>query len=212
MIEKFRTELNQRKGQRNALQSELESKQKESDTLAEDLLDLEECQMIAQAVAKSSQDKLSKKINEIVTTGMATVFDEPYEFFLDIETKGSDIKATPYFIKDGEKISPKVSSGGGFQQVAAMSLRIALWSISVKRTPIMILDEVFKDVGQSDIGRACLLLKTISDKLGIQIITVTHSDAIREVADKLFTVEKVNNVSQVTLVKNEKEQITQGVE
>lgn len=205
MIEKFKSELNQRKGKRDALQSELTSKQIESQDLTELLLDLEECQMIAQAVAKASQDKLSMKINEIVTTGMATVFDEPYEFFLDIESKGSDIKATPYFIKDGERISPKVQSGGGVQQVAAMSLRIALWSISKQRTPIMILDEVFKDVGAGDIERACLLLKTISVKLGMQIIAVTHSKEIKSVADKVFSVEKIDNVSHVTIVKEEGE-------
>lgn len=203
MIEKFKAELNQRKGKRDALQSELTSKQNEYHELTETLLDLEECQMIAQAVAKSSQDKLSKQINEIVTTGMATVFDEPYEFILDIESKGSDIKATPYFIKDGERISPKVSSGGGFQQVAAMSLRIALWSISKQRTPIMILDEVFKDVGAGDIGRACKLLKTISDKLGIQCLVVTHSSEIKDVADKVFEVKKIDDVSQVTVIKEE---------
>lgn len=205
MIEKFKSELNQRKGKRDAIQSELNSKQEESEDLTSLLLDLEECQMIAQAVAKSAQDKLSTKINDIVTTGMATVFDDPYEFFLDIETKGSDIKATPYFIKDGERISPKVSSGGGVQQVAAMSLRIALWTISKKKTPIMILDEVFKDVGQGDIGRACLLLKTISDKLGIQIIATTHSQEIRDVADKVFLVEMVDKVSQVSIIKDEEE-------
>lgn len=205
MIEKFKSELNQRKGKRDAIQSELNSKQEESEDLTSLLLDLEECQMIAQAVAKSAQDKLSTKINDIVTTGMATVFDDPYEFVLDIETKGSDIKATPYFIKDGERISPKVSSGGGVQQVAAMSLRIALWTISKKKTPIMILDEVFKDVGQGDIGRACLLLKTISDKLGIQIIATTHSQEIRDVAEKVFLVEMVDKVSQVSVIKDEEE-------
>lgn len=201
MIEKFKSELNQRKGKRDALQSELISKQEESQNITEVLLDLEECQMIAQAVAKSSQDKLSAKINEIVTTGMATVFDDPYEFILDIESKGSDIKATPYFLKNGERISPKISSGGGVQQVAALSLRIALWSISKQRTPIMILDEVFKDVGTGDIERACQLLKTVSEKLDIQLLMITHNPIIKEVSDKVFLVEKVNNVSQVTVIK-----------
>lgn len=208
-IKQFRDNLSQFKGQYNNLLKTLETKEKSKLELSETLVELEECLFITQEVSKIAQDQLTNKLNDVVTTAIQTVFGDAWEFKMILEPKNNSIHAIPTFYKNGEEESPKVSQGGGLASVASLALRVALLTLKKDPTPIILLDESFGAIGAGDIDRTCELLKSLSTKLGIQFILVTHKEEIRGAADRLFRVTmNSKEESQVEIEDIVKERIT----
>lgn len=193
----FRDKLNQRKGEYNSKMKELNLKQEEVSSINEEILDLEECKFIVQDVSEKAQKKLADTLNTIVTNALATVFTDPYEFKIEIEAKANVVQATPTLIKDGEPYGLKSDVGYGVVDVAALALRVALLSLQKNHNNVLILDEPFTAIGDRDKARACMLLKTMSEELGIQFIIVTHVAEIKEIADLLIEIDRKDNTSFV---------------
>ena len=92
-----------------------------------------------------------------------------------------------YFARDGIKVDPLTASGGGAVDIASFALRVASWSMQLKRSrPILLLDEPFRYVSADLLPKASAMLKEVSVKLGLQIIMVTHSEELMAEADKIF--------------------------
>ena len=204
MIHKFREELNQRKGQQKTLLKELSTKEDAVFTLNEDLLDLEEATLIVQKVSKDTQQTLFKTLNELVTDGLEVVFDsEGYSFELQAETKANGLQVNPVLLQDGHEYSLKADTGYGVTQVVSFLLRIALLSIKKNATKIILLDEPNKDISVEYKQKASELMATVANKMGIEILVVTHEESIKEVADHTFKVSKNKGVSYIEELINE---------
>jgi len=138
---------------------------------------LEESQRIIQEVASQVQQQSHQAISEIVTKCLKTVFgDDSYEFGIDFTQKRGRTEAELYFTKDGERFDPTTSSGGGVCDVAAFALRVSclvLSSPAVRR--ILVLDEPMRFVSKEFQPIVRDLLEELSERMGIQIILVTHS-------------------------------------
>ena len=191
-----------RKGRYDSLSKQIQDQELSIQEQNEMLLDLEEAKMISQFLAKQAQDKTALHLYKVVNMALSLVFDEPIEFKINIETKGDSVQATPVLIENNQEQSPKVSNGGGVLDIVSFALRVALLGMIKKdKTPIFILDEAFVHIGKSDLPKAVMLMKTISEQMGVQIITVTHIKEIKDVADTLIVTEKQNGVS-VVMVEN----------
>jgi DNA repair exonuclease SbcCD ATPase subunit len=55
------------------------------------------------------------------------------------------------------------------------------------------LDEPFKNLSKDLQSKAGEILKLLSQKLGIQIIMITHEQELMEIADKTFEIQKVKD-------------------
>ena len=191
----FRDKLNQRKGEYNSKLAEMNLKEQEVLSINEKLLDLEECKFIVQDVSEKLQNKLADTLNSIVSNAIATVFDDPYEFKIEISAKANVVQATPTLVKNGESFGIKSDVGYGVVDVTALALRVALLSLQKNHNNVLILDEPFTSIGVKDRPKACELLKTMSQKLGIQFIIVTHVDEIKAIADLLIEVDRKGDTS-----------------
>ena len=162
--------------------------------------DAESAQSILQAVAQETQKELEYRISELVSLALAAVFPDPYTLKLSFEMKRGRTEAEFLFERDGETVVPKYGSGGGVKDVAALALRLAVWSLRGGRTrPLMVLDEPFKNPSKGYRPKVAKLLKRLSKDLGIQIIMVTHDIDLIEHADKVFHIRLVKGVSQLTV-------------
>ena len=198
MIERFKQELNQRKGQKQALLKELTTKQDNILIFNEKLLDLEEATLIIQKVAKDTQQSLFVTLNELVTGALDIVFEnEGYSFELQAETKANGLQVYPILKQNGYDYSLKADSGYGIVQVIAFALRIALLSVKKNSTKIILLDEPNKDISAEYKQKASELMASVANSMGIQVITVTHEDAIKDIAEHTFKVTQPNKVSLV---------------
>ena len=158
---------------------------------------LEEAQTIIRTVALQTQQELQFRISSITTAALEAVFPDPYEFQLQFVERGGKTEADAVFLRDGEPIDPMSGSGGGAVDIAAFSLRASAWKLAPNR-PTIILDEPFRMLSSDLMPKAASMLAELSQKLGLQIIMVTHREELFEVANRTFFVAKRGGKSCVT--------------
>jgi DNA repair exonuclease SbcCD ATPase subunit len=164
--------------------------------------DIDEAQEIIQRVAKDTQNNFVCRIADVVTMALDAVFaDDAYEFGIEFVQKRGKTEVEISFIRDGNKIDPLSASGGGAVDVASFALRVAVWSL-LKNSgrPVLdtiILDEPFRFLSRDLQPLAGKMLETISRKLGIQFIMVTHNPDLIDNADAIFEVTNSGGESHV---------------
>jgi len=163
---------------------------------------LEEVRIILQKVGKSTQNSLSFQIEEIVNLALDAVFeDSNYKFKITFIEKRNRTEAELYVLKNGHRMNPVKANGGGLLDILSFALRISLWTLC-KSTPTLIMDEPFKFLSKELQEKAGTLVQTLSDKLKLQFIIVTHEQAIIDCADRIFVVTQTKGVSKVELIKS----------
>jgi DNA repair exonuclease SbcCD ATPase subunit len=193
MIQQLRNKLEQKKGQRSILLLQQRSTQANIEHHIRQIGYAEKAQLIIQHVAKQTQQELEYHISNLVTMALSSIFPNPYEFQLEFIIRRNKTEADLWLVKDNEKLDPLNATGGGVVDVTSFALRVALWSLKRPRSRnILILDEPFKNLSNDLQPKASQLLKELSDKLGLQILMVTHSQDLIEAADKVFE-NKIDN-------------------
>ena len=191
--------LEQRKGMQTQLNINRKVQRKKIKELMQRAKACEEAQMIIQTVAQLTQQQLEYHVAELVTLAMAAVFDNPYSLSVDFVQRRGRTETDLQFVRDDQSIDPLTASGGGAVDVASFALRVALWSLAVSRTSAtLVLDEPLKWLkGGSLPTKGALMIKEISERLGIQIIMISHIPDQIEGADSIINVEIKNGMSEV---------------
>ena len=140
-----------------------------------------EAQSILQSIAKAVEDQAHRRISKIVTKCLRVVFDDPYEFRIIFEHKRGKVDARLAFFRDGLLLeNPADEAGGGVLDVASFALRLACLILAKPaRRRVLFLDEPFRYVDEVNQERIGQLLLTLSSELGVQIIQITHSEALK---------------------------------
>ena len=196
MVE-YRRILDQKYGQRELLINQkikvLEDKNN-NEVLLEQSLKARE---VVQIVAEETQKNLEFQVSTLVSSALASVFPEPYEFNLQFVQRRNKTEADLIFTKGKNTTDDLIeTAGGGAVDVASFALRIALWSIKQTR-PIMIIDEAFRFLSLDLQEKASDMIKEISTRLGIQVIMVSHLPGMIRAADKVIEIEYKNGESHV---------------
>ena len=197
-IQLLRNKLEQAKGQLQQTQYSLTSLQRELEEKRIYLHKHEEAREIIRKVGMSTQQELQFHITDIVSLALDSVFDNPYKFSVDFVQRRNKTECDLYFVRDGNKIDPLTASGVGAVDVASFALRIASWSMARPRTRnVIILDEPFRFLSENYQEQASLMLKEISQRIGIQLIIITHELALTTNADKIFNVSIKKGISSI---------------
>ena len=148
---------------------------------------LEKSTVLLQTIAKDTQEQLRFHIEDIVQLAMDACFPDKYEFRVEFELKRGRTEARIFLVENGQEIDPMESNGGGLVDIVSFALRFAAWSLS-KTAKVIILDEPFKWLDRERKPLAMEILKQLSSRLGLQIITVTHDAEMVAIADKVIRV------------------------
>jgi len=196
-IQNLRNKLEQKKGQRERILSDIKETESRIEEAGEELKRHEKAREIIRAVGLSTQQELQYNISEITSLALTSILNDPYELSVEFVQRRNKTECDLLFEKDGNKINPYYG-GGGAMDVASFALRVASWSMQTPRSRnVLILDEPFKFLSRNLQGRASQMLSEISEKLGLQIIAVTHEERLIEEADKKFEVELKEGLSYV---------------
>ncbi len=190
-ISSMQSILEQRKGRASQLKSDLMAQRRRTRTFEKKARACEEAQLIIQNVAQLTQKQLEYHVAELVTLAMGAVFDDPYELSIEFSQRRGRTETDLRFIRDGQSIDPLTASGGGAVDIASFALRVSLWSLAISKTrPTLILDEPLKWLKGGELPiKGALMMKEISEKLGLQIIMVSHIPGQIEGADQISTVQ-----------------------
>lgn len=193
----LRADLEQRKGRLVQLHQQLQKAEGIRKGAKRALWASERAQALIQQVAQTTQQELEYRISELVTLALSSVFPDPYQFKLRFVVRRGKTEADLLFLHGDQEIDPLSASGGGVVDVAAFALRVALWRLSNGLRPVLVLDEPFRFVSSSYLPAAGEMLRSLSEKMGLQIVMVTHLDALVEIADRVFQVRKLTGASVV---------------
>lgn len=191
-VQKIKSMFQQVKGIQYSLQKELEEKEFLLEKTKNKMKLLEEAQLFLQKVAQSTQEKLKFQLEDVVNLALESVFPGEYEFKILFNISRGKTEAELVFMdkRTGKPIDPTEASGGGVVDVVCFALRIACYALQQNTDNVIILDESMKFVSKDLISRTGEILKTLSEKLNLQIIMVTHIPEFIDIADRVFTVKK----------------------
>ena len=196
MVKEFRNRYIRAKAQHDLYVDQLANTETK---LVEKELYLENCQKVRayiQIVAEQTQKQIEYHISNLVSMALAAVFPDPYEFILQFTQRRNKTEADLVFRKNGNDGNPVDIAGGGTLDVASFALRAATWALKPSRKTLA-LDEPGKFISRDLQSKFSEMLKMISDKLGIQLIIISHIPEITDCADKVFNIE--NNKGEVTI-------------
>lgn len=154
----------------------------------------EKAQVFLQTVAQETQSQIAYHLEDIVNAALDAVFPDRYTFKVIFEMKRNKTEARLALYKGGFEMDPMSSNGGGVKDVLSFALRIAMLLIS-KNRKVLILDEVFKWIDAENKPRAYEILKKLCDELDLQVIAVTHDEAMVDISDRVFKIKIEEGVS-----------------
>lgn len=179
-------------GMEHQIQCNLSVSKTNLDNLNQKMKLLEKAQSFLQKVAQDTQSQLKFQIEDIVNLALETCFPNEYTFQLEFNIARGKTDAELVFLsqKTGRPIDPMNASGGGVVDLTCFALRIASYALEQGIDNTIILDEPFRFISRDLQERASEVLKTLSTKLGLQVIMVTHISEFIDVADKVFRIKK----------------------
>lgn len=201
-LKEIRSIVEQRKGQAKEVHNRLLKFQEEISIITKKIDCSEKVRIIIQKIAKETQEELEYHISDIVTMALAAIFDTPYKFKIKFIIKRNKTECELLFENEkGNLIDPLSASGGGVIDIASFALRIALYTLQLPRSRNTIsLDEPFRFLSKDLIPRAGVLLETLSKKLNLQFIIITHIKELAEEVDdkKVFKLSIKKGISSIT--------------
>ena len=192
----------QSKGMKKQVENNLIQNKTTLDNLNNRIKLLEQAQVFLQRVAQDTQSQLKFQIEDIVNLALETCFPNEYEFQLQFNIARGKTDAELVFLsqKTGRPIDPMNASGGGVVDLTCFALRSARYALEQGVDNVIILDEPFRFISRDLQARAGEILKSLSTKLGLQIVMVTHIGQMIDVADKVFEVKKNSDGRSVVKV------------
>jgi len=149
---------------------------------------------IIEGIALEKRNGIKQGIENIVSESLKTLYGEDYSFEMTYTEKASRSCLEMRVLRQTEAGVVKRQMdgfGGGVSDSISVPLRMMVLKGS-DTGDILILDEAFKHVDGEMIDRVGEFLKIISEKLGIQIILVTHHERLLEYADRGFELRNTN--------------------
>lgn len=197
-LKNYRNKLEQLKGQRERLTAQLNKLKSQNKKIEREIKAFEQALYIVKEVGLQTQCQLQFHISDIGTMALDSIFPEPYTLKAEFIERREKTECDLYFMRDGCILDPLAASGGGAVDVAAFALRVASWAMERPRSRnTLMLDEPFRYLSDCYLPEAGEMIKQLSKELGIQIILITHSEALIDSADAIFNVAIKKGVSQI---------------
>lgn len=179
-LERYRQKANKLMADRRHTLLRVKEERIALETAKANLENATKAQVFVQEIAQGVQQHAHAKIAGVVSRCLSAVFgDEAPSFEIKFEQKRGKTEARLVFVKDGEEMDPKGSSGGGVVDVAAFALRLACLVLT-KPSPrrLLLLDEPFRFVSKDYLPNVAELLKELAAEMNVQLVIVTHNSEI----------------------------------
>lgn len=170
--------LEQAKANKKLIQTQIKETQKSLAIKHLYVENLIKARYILSEVARLTQENFQAKVEGLITMAIRSVFDRDFQFKLMLERKRNKLECRPVIIENEHEYSPEKDMGGGLVDIISFAWRIVLWSMEKPRSRnVIVLDEPMKNMGDL-VTLGGKMLKEISEKLGIQLIVITHDQEL----------------------------------
>jgi DNA repair exonuclease SbcCD ATPase subunit len=167
--------------------------------LSNTIEDLERVSGLLNSLGEERQLKAQTVIEELVTRGLQTIFDDSLSFHI-VQSVRARTAVVDFVVRtslaDGVTVDTPVmeARGGGLAATIGFLLRVVV--MLLRKDPesenLLVLDETFAHVSEDYLAGVGQFLREIVDKSNIQIILVTHQKEFLEYSDKVYKFSSVN--------------------
>lgn len=195
--------LSECKEKRRALNNEIKQLKAQRDRKTK-------ARFVVQEVAKATQDRLKKRVEPLITAAISSIWkDRDFVFELKFKSTANRIESIPVVLDGKHEQIPKDDMGGGIIDIISFALRVLLWAMDDNRSrPTFALDEPLKNMSKGRyLNRAIQMFKNIAEKMGLQLIIVTHIEEINAIANKIYIIKYCGHKSITELDGVEKAKI-----
>lgn len=198
--------LQRQVGARDEVVERIAKKKRQFQELNEHLKIVEKSQTFVENAIRLTREDVVKGIQTVVNEALEAVYeDRAPKLECEIGVKRDKSAIIPRFsqlTRAGFEVKRDTSGWGfGVSDVTSLMLRMVLIKASGAE-PILIADEPLKHLGTLA-PRAAKLLKTLSHRLGVQVIMTTHQQEVVDVADVVFRVQLDENKHETTVLREE---------
>ena len=153
-------------------------------------------------MGKIWERKFQESTATIVSEGLSLVFGQELQLQIKPSTK-ADMSAVEFvLIKDGQEEEIMTGQGGGYVNVIAFLIRVLLIVASRPLLRLFLaLDEPFAQLSQEFQEPAAEMVAALTERLGFQVVMVTHERDFASVADIAYSFQVVRNATQATVLK-----------
>ena len=206
-LDQLKTRVARCEGQAEQAQRQWKAAQERETALALRKGHIEVAILKIQEVAKNVQDQLRIRLQDVVQTALDVVFPgAAYVFCVDFIPRRGRTEVDMWLDKDGTRLNPLDSNGGGVVDVISLALRICCLTLSTKDR-VLILDEPFKFIRGTPRNRLGAMVTALSARLGIQIIMVADVSDTGIIPDREFNVTMLHRKSLVKIQDPEASQV-----
>lgn len=182
------------------------SKREEEGRLSEEVKSLEDRSdllRLTEKVIKHLIDKLAKgdleRMDRLVTYGLETVYPgRDIKFVSRLEERGKRMRVALKTVQGGMEVSP--ASKSSVQVVESFILRL-LCMRKLKRAPLMMLDETFAAVDNTNIDNVGKLITQLSEKTGMDVLVVTHLPQFAEWGRHMYRISQRGGTARVEKIR-----------
>lgn len=189
-IEEISTLFTKKEKEAISLQSELNVLKKDLQNTELDISRLLELKVqtakaveVLMILQETNRQLIQEHFEKIVTYALHFIYNADYTFKFDFQRKGNFQGLNFNIISPSsqEPLDLLESSGGGVLDIVSLALRVAFLDLAYPKVEgPLILDESLKHLSKEYLSKAADFLNVISDKLGRQVILVTHQHEFLE--------------------------------
>lgn len=195
---KYKTFLSETRAKKQILQKQVSSFQEELLSLRTRVAHLLKAQDVMNSVSIIAQTEFKGAVEGLVTEALQYTFGENYKFEIESTVSRNQAEAQMWVSVDGVRHSLKDELGGGVVDVCSFVLKVLFWALQINRTePVLIFDEPLKNLDSGRLEAVGVMIRKLSEKLGIQFVCVTHELELAAIADVSYRVTLVDGISRV---------------
>lgn len=185
-----RSRLDQASGAARSALQVVKTLEQQIHELTGEAADLDRVAILLTSLGEEKQAQAQGTIESLVTQGLQTVFDETLSFHIVHTTKAKNT-TVDFVVRttvDGDVIETPIleARGGGLAAVVGFLLRVVVLALSTTKSRLLVLDESFSMVSEEYLPAVAQFLREVVDQSGVQIILVTHQEALTENADVVY--------------------------
>lgn len=180
-------------GQIQALSQEIADAEERLKQANLDAEELAQTLAILQGLEAAWKKTFEEALATVVSRGLSIIFDKPMrlEILSEISRGASAVEFRLTTGEGDDAITTDIMSaeGGSVVEIASFLLRVLL--ILASRPPlrrVIVIDESFRMVEDNKVPVLAQMVRELIDRLGIQVILVTHMPAFGDAADVVYSV------------------------
>jgi len=145
--------------------------------------------------ANHERSLVKDKVESVISDALKEIYGDEYSIKFDYTMKRNKTSVDIYLVKHtdiGDVVRKQDGIGGGVSDVISLPLKLLVLMALQKNAKVLIADEPGKHMDDR-VDKFGFFLKNVSEKLGIQIIILTHFQSMTEFSDNVYKVTMIDN-------------------